>query len=331
MNEGAFDGVTRRAINDMLAELYGSGGAGPQGPPGPPGPSGAQGPPGNPGSTGATGPAGSAGPTGPVGATGAQGPAGPAGASGPTGATGPQGPAGTGIQIKGTVPTSADLPATGAPGEGWITADTGHLWTWDATNGVWVDAGQIEGPPGPAGPTGATGPAGTQGAAGATGPTGATGATGQTGAQGPQGATGPQGLQGPTGATGATGPQGPLPAGAGVWGDVAFSAGNYSGITVAAANVGEHAYAQIGSVVVLTVALQNISYVGGTQFAVLTPYFTMTRNSFESCWFYLPGIGWESGMWQGMSGQNYCLAQRANQSAFPSGAGHFYGTIVLSV
>jgi hypothetical protein len=142
------------------------GGGGGEGPPGPPGPAGPE------GATGATGPAG------------AQGPAGP---EGPTGATGPQGPAGvdgTGVNIKGSVPTAADLPETGNEvGDGWITQDTGHLWVWDGTD--WVDAGEIRGPAGPTGPTGPTGPPGAQGIPGTVGPTGATGPTGSQGPPGP--------------------------------------------------------------------------------------------------------------------------------------------------
>lgn len=143
---------------------------------------------------------------------------------GPPGQTGPQGPQGEGIVIKGTVPTSVYLPATGnTVGDMWIAADTGHGWVWQA-NSTWLDVGPIQGPPGPAGPTGPTGPQGVQGPsgpAGAQGPQGPQGPIGNTGPPGPQGAqgpigntgpagaTGPQGPQGATGATGAQGPQGP--------------------------------------------------------------------------------------------------------------------------
>jgi hypothetical protein len=130
---------------------------------------------------------------------------------------GEKGDQGTGITIKGTVPTSADLPMTGnTPGDMWIASDTGHGWTWDGV--VWTDAGPVQGPPGPPGPqgpqgnqgpTGATGPQGTQGSTGPQGPQGPQGNQGLTGATGPQGVqgnTGPQGPQGSTGATGSTGP-----------------------------------------------------------------------------------------------------------------------------
>jgi len=122
------------------------------------------------------------------------------------GVPGPPGPPGTSVVIKGEVPSSADLPADAELGDGYITADTGHLWVWSPDG--WVDAGTIQGPPGapgapgPAGPEGDVGPAGPQGSQGTTGATGATGPAGPTGSQGPQGPTGA------TGATGATGPQG---------------------------------------------------------------------------------------------------------------------------
>ena len=224
-----------------------TGAVGPQGPQGVTGPQGTQGSMGSPGPTGPTGAQGAAGqagaagvkgdpgPTGQAGATGTQGPqgvqgmAGGAGPVGSPGATGPQGPAGTGVTIKGSVPTSANLPPTGnTTGDAYITEDTGHLWTWDSAK--WVDAGLIQGPAGAEGPPGPTGPAGTQGPMGARGmtgsqgvagdpgptgpqgPQGAAGATGTIGATGPQGsagATGPQGVQGMAGATGPQGPQGP--------------------------------------------------------------------------------------------------------------------------
>jgi hypothetical protein len=101
--------------------------------------------------------------------------------------------------MKGSVPTTASLPATGnAQGDAYIVTADDSLWIWDGT--AWVSGGSIQGPPG------ATGPAGPPGATGAQGPQGVPGATGPAGPTGPAGATGPQG---PTGATGATGPQGP--------------------------------------------------------------------------------------------------------------------------
>jgi hypothetical protein len=109
---------------------------------GPQGPQGIQGAPGATGATGATGAQGPAGATGSraerrYGTTGPQGPTGGTGQR--TGVTasswgdratgrdwpcwaagdeGPQGEAGTGINIKGTVPTTGDPPPTGAPATG---------------------------------------------------------------------------------------------------------------------------------------------------------------------------------------------------------------------
>src|SRR4029077_16364984 len=85
----------------------------------------------------------------------------------PRGDVGPTGPQGQGILIKGTVPTSANLPTTGnTVGDLWIALDTGHGWSWNGT--TWVDTGPIQGPPGatgPAGPIGNQGPQGNPGAA----------------------------------------------------------------------------------------------------------------------------------------------------------------------
>lgn len=159
--------------------------------------------------TGPVGPIGASGATGPTGATGIAGPMGAAGAQGSGGPIGPTGPPGAGVAIKGTVPTSANLPTTGnIVGDLWIAADTGHGWVWQA-NSTWLDVGPIRGPTGPSGATGPTG-------AGVTGPTGAASTV-----PGPTGPTGPSGASGPTGPTGAasnvagpTGPTGPPGAGA---------------------------------------------------------------------------------------------------------------------
>ena len=157
---------------------------GPQGPQGPQGVTGAQGPQGPQGATGAQGPqgpqgpsgvTGSQGPQGPQGVTGAQGPQGVTGAQGPqgiTGAQGPQGPqgpsgaTGTGLQLKGAVASSSNLPGypnsyNGTSGDGYVTTDTGHLWTWSGT--AWADAGNITGAQGPQGPQGVTGAQGPSG------------------------------------------------------------------------------------------------------------------------------------------------------------------------
>ena len=182
-------------IDDVTNGVIAPGTTGPQGPQGPAGPTGPQGP---------------AGPTGLQGPVGATGPVGP---QGPIGPTGVQGPAGAGLSVKGTVTTSASLPANNnSTNDAYLVANTGHMWVW--TGVAWLDVGQFQGPQGATGATGAQGPIGPTGLTGATGPTGPqgptglTGATGATGPQGPTGLTGPAGPTGATGATGATGPSG---------------------------------------------------------------------------------------------------------------------------
>jgi hypothetical protein len=185
-----------------------------QGPAGPQGESGPAGPQGPPGADGIAGPAGPAGPQGPQGETGLQGPV------GMTGPTGPQGEPGTGINLLGSVPTVADLPASGNPGDLYIVQTDGNGYAWDGA--MWNNVGQIQGPagpqgePGPAGADGMVGPQGPQGPIGMTGPAGPQGPQGEVGPQGPAGAdgmtgpAGPAGPQGPVGMTGPAGPQGPV-------------------------------------------------------------------------------------------------------------------------
>jgi microcystin-dependent protein/phage baseplate assembly protein W len=61
-----------------------------------------------------------------------------------------KGDTGTGVTIKGTVASSANLPTTGNTiGDLWIANDTGHGWSWDGTK--WIDVGPIRGPVGPIG------------------------------------------------------------------------------------------------------------------------------------------------------------------------------------
>jgi hypothetical protein len=63
------------------------------------------------------------------------------------------------------VASSANLPPTGnTAGDGYLTNDTGALWTWSGS--AWTNVGVIRGPQGltgPAGPQGSTGPAGPAG------------------------------------------------------------------------------------------------------------------------------------------------------------------------
>src|SRR5688572_19986421 len=115
------------------------------------------------------------------------------------------------VNISGSVPGEGDLPATGEPGDAFISADDGHLWIWDDINGMWVDVGPVQGPPGmtgPVGPMGPQGPIGLTGAQGDPGPQGIPGATGPTGPQGTAGVDGTDGLDGAPGAPGPQGPQG---------------------------------------------------------------------------------------------------------------------------
>lgn len=66
------------------------------------------------------------------------------GPKGDQGDTGPKGDTGAGLTVLGELPDPADLPPTGALGDAYLIA--GHLWTWNGT--AWVDAGEVQGPPG---------------------------------------------------------------------------------------------------------------------------------------------------------------------------------------
>jgi hypothetical protein len=81
------------------------------------------------------------------------GPPGPPGDPGPKGDPGEPGPPGLGIRILSAVPTAADLPTTGQPGDAHLVIETGDLWVW-GTDGAWHDSGHVQGPAGPAGPAG---------------------------------------------------------------------------------------------------------------------------------------------------------------------------------
>jgi hypothetical protein len=55
------------------------------------------------------------------------------GPAGPSGPAGPTGPAGTGINMKGTVATVADLPMTGnVNGDGYVVLSNGNVYVWSA-------------------------------------------------------------------------------------------------------------------------------------------------------------------------------------------------------
>ena len=184
----------------------------PQGPVGPAGADGAD------GADGANGINGTNGTNGADGADGAPGANGADGADGQDGAQGPAGADGTSIEIQGTKPTVADLPATGnTVGDLWIidqtgggaTAGDGYVWT---VGNTWLNIGPLRGPQGiqgTAGTNGTNGTNGTDGAPGATGPAGADGTDGVDGTDGTNGAPGATGAQGPQGPIGPTGPQGP--------------------------------------------------------------------------------------------------------------------------
>lgn len=133
------------------------------------------------------------------------------GPAGPTGPAGPQGPAGTGFTLKGTKPSTGELPKNAAPGDAYLVSGEVMVWSGSA----WENVGQIQGPAGPEGPKGPQGEAGPKGATGSRGATGPAGPEGPRGPQGDPGPTGPTGPAGPTGAagekgdTGDPGPQGP--------------------------------------------------------------------------------------------------------------------------
>lgn len=120
------------------------------------------------------------------------------GLRGPAGPAGPPGAPGPGVQLRGPVPSTADLPTTAPSGELWLVGAASPYDGWFYNGSSWQDAGQIAvGPAGPAGPQGETGPAGPAGPAGETGPAGP---AGETGPAGPGGETGPAGPTGPAGA-----------------------------------------------------------------------------------------------------------------------------------
>lgn len=108
------------------------------------------------------------------------------------GIQGIKGDTGQGLEIKGKVDTTSQLPATASEGDGYLVGEELYV----RVNNAWKDCGQIQGPAGKDGKDGATGPQGLQGP------------KGDTGAIGPRGPQGIQGPKGDTGATGATGPAG---------------------------------------------------------------------------------------------------------------------------
>lgn len=78
------------------------------------------------------------------------------GPQGETGPAGQDGEDGTGVNIKGAVSSSSELPGTGEAGDAYITNDTGNLWVWDVEASAYVDTGaQVKGPKGDTGAAGA--------------------------------------------------------------------------------------------------------------------------------------------------------------------------------
>lgn len=84
------------------------------------------------------------------------------GPQGPKGDAGEKGEDGTGVNIKGAVSSSSDLPGSGEDGDAYIVNETGNLWVWSSDEGKFVDTGaQIKGPKGDAGAKGDPGTAAT--------------------------------------------------------------------------------------------------------------------------------------------------------------------------
>jgi len=119
---------------------------------------------------------------------------------------GPKGDTGQGLEIKGKVDTTSQLPKTASEGDGYLVGEELYVWT----NNAWKDCGPLQGPQGIQGIQGPKGDKGDTGATGPQGPQGIQGPKGDTGATGPQG---PKGDTGATGATGPIGPQGPVGSG----------------------------------------------------------------------------------------------------------------------
>ena len=186
------------------------------------GPAGQDGTPGANGSNGSNGSNGDNGADGDNGSDGADGAPGSNGANGQDGAQGAAGADGTSIEIQGTKPTVADLPATGnTVGDLWIidqtgggaTAGDGYVWT---VGSAWLNIGPLRGPQGIQGIAGSNGTDGAAGTPGATGAAGADGADGTDGADGQDGTDGTDGAPGATGSQGQQGIQGPTGAVGGV-------------------------------------------------------------------------------------------------------------------
>lgn len=139
-----------------------------------------------------------------TGATGAIGPQGIQGPQGEQGIQGPKGDTGQGLEIKGKVDITSQLPATAAEGDGYLVGEELYVWTAN----TWKDCGQIQGPAGKDGAVGPQGLSGKDGTAGVQGPQGIQGPKGDKGDTGPQGIQGDTGAKGDKGDVGETGAQG---------------------------------------------------------------------------------------------------------------------------
>lgn len=61
------------------------------------------------------------------------------------GEQGPEGPVGPSIDIKGTVASTSNLPASGSPGDAWLvgTAEPYTLYVWTSSTSSWTSAGSM--------------------------------------------------------------------------------------------------------------------------------------------------------------------------------------------
>ncbi len=280
-------------------------GAGGNGYTGSAGSTGAVGYTGSRGSVGYTGSAGSTGYTGSQGITGLQGPSGPQGnqgAQGNQGDPGPQGDPGTpgamgytgsvgqkgstgdqgiSVTLVGSTSTSAGLPLTGNPGDGWIVTDTGNLWFWSIAQSQWEDIGQIVGPQGDPGPIGPQGNAGYTGSEGQRGYVGSQGNPGLQGIQGDLGYTGSQGEAGQFGYTGSQGYVGSI-GGIGYTGSAGATGDQgYTGSTGELGYTGSHGSAGYAGSAGYTGSHGDIGYTGsrgadGTSVTILGSYADLT-------------------------------------------------------
>lgn len=196
-------------VDPVSGAVFIKGETGPQGPRGERGPQGPEGPKGD---TGDRGPEGLQGPTGETGDTGPEGPEGP---QGPQGVPGEDGKDGSGVEIKGDLDSTDDLPSSGSAGDAYMIAGEMHIW--DVLDSMWVNVGPIRGPQGPPGEDGIIGADGEDGqsayeiavANGFEG-TEAEWLESLVGPEGPQGPEGEQGPQGDPGADGADAPRADL-------------------------------------------------------------------------------------------------------------------------